>query len=102
MLQAFLCFLISILVRNPGRRVLSLATKPAKILLAYLSKTMAVSMANIDAQANHDPEIYGVTIAFMLLALIAVILRFFTVFRLKNKKPALDDYMISVALVNLT
>lgn len=63
---------------------------------------MATSLGGVDVQANHDSEIYGVTITFMLLALIAVVLRFFTVFRLRNQKPALDDYMVSVALVSLT
>ena len=38
----------------------------------------------------------------MLLAVIAVALRFFTVFRLRRQKPRLDDYMVTVALVGLT
>ena len=102
MADILLYLLIPIFGKSRGRRVLLSPSNFAKILLACLSKTMATSLGDVDIQANHDSEIYGVTITFMLLALIAVVLRFFTVFRLRNKKPGLDDYMVSVALVGLT
>lgn len=60
---------------------------------------MAQPSAGIDLAANHDSEIYGVTITFMLLAIIAVALRFFTVIRLRHQKPALDDYMMGLSLM---
>ena len=63
---------------------------------------MATSSGRVNLRANHDTEVYGVTITLMLLAVIAVDLRFFTVLRLKRQKPRLDDYMVSVALVGLT
>lgn len=62
---------------------------------------MAAQSVPVDLKANHDREIYGITITFMFLAVIAIALRFFTVIRLRLQKPALDDYMLCVALVNL-
>ena len=60
---------------------------------------MTTSLWQIDAQANHDSEIYGITITFMLLAFIVVALRFVTIIYFRHHNPAVDDYMIGVALV---
>ena len=56
--------------------------------------------SSLDLHANHDREIYGTVITFMILAIVAVSLRFFTVLRLKRQQPAVDDYMVAVALVS--
>ena len=37
----------------------------------------------------------------MLLAIIVVALRFYTVLRLRRQKPMLDDIMIAVSLVSV-
>lgn len=60
---------------------------------------MASQPGTVDLKANHDREIYGITITFMLLAVVAMALRFFTIIRLRHQKPALDDYMLCIALV---
>lgn len=62
---------------------------------------MASQPGAVDLKANHDREIYGITITFMFLAAVATALRCFTVIRLRRQKPALDDFMVSIALVKL-
>ena len=61
---------------------------------------MAASLIGAGSNANHDSKIYGITIAFMLLAIVVVVLRFYTVIRLRRQKPMLDDLMIAVSLVS--
>ena len=60
---------------------------------------MAPQIGSVAANANHDMEIYGITTTFMLLAIVAVALRFVTVIYLRHQKPGLDDYVIGVSLV---
>ena len=62
---------------------------------------MTASLIGAWSNANHDSEIYGITIAFMLLAIIVVALRFYSVIRLRRQKPMLDDIMIAVSLVSI-
>ncbi|KAL8840320.1 MAG: hypothetical protein Q9170_001404 [Blastenia crenularia] len=59
-------------------------------------------MAVEDLKENHDSEIYGIVITFMILAITAVALRFFTVIKLRSQKPVLDDYMMAVSLLIYT
>lgn len=60
---------------------------------------MASQAAPATHIVNHDSEIHGITITFMLLAIFAVLLRLFTVLQIRHQKPAVDDYMVYVVLV---
>lgn len=61
---------------------------------------METQIAAVNVKANHDSEIYSIVVTFLLLAVVAVVLRFFTVITLRHQRPAVDDYMIGVSLVS--